>query len=72
MTFGQSVTMPTGDYREWLLVKANDAAQRARSTEDPDVRAAWQRIETNYRKMAGSLRMEDAANGKSLPAVGIS
>ena len=46
--------MPTREYQQMLFQKAEDAAQRAKSAAEPELKAAWERIEASYRTMATS------------------
>lgn len=63
MIFGE-LSMPIRDYRDFLLQKADDAAERAKLAEDLQVRAAWQRIETSYRMTATSVDVAVTANSR--------
>jgi hypothetical protein len=54
--------MPADSYRELLLQKATDAAQRSKWAAEPDVKAAWQRIEADYRMTAASMDVEGTLN----------
>ena len=57
--------MSTSEYRYWLLYKAEDAAERAKRAADPHVKAAWERIEENYRMTAATTAKEDAESPKA-------
>ena len=65
MIFGE-LSMPIRDYRDFLLRKADDAAERAKLAEDLQVRAAWQRIETSYRMICHFPDLEDTGNSRQL------
>lgn len=60
--------MPIGDYRDVLLRKADDAAQRAKKAAEPVVKAAWQRIEASYRMTAASAVIEIAVLARDQPS----
>jgi hypothetical protein len=56
--------MPTDNYRELLLEKADDAAERAKWAADLVVRAAWERIEASYRMTAAMIAIDDAVTAR--------
>ena len=59
--------MPVGDYREYLLQKADEAAQRSKRSTAPDIKAAWQRIEADYRMTAASVETDGTLIAKDRP-----
>ena len=59
--------MPIDNYREYLLQKANDAAQRSNRSAEPVIKAAWQRIEANYRMTAASVETDNPLIPKDRP-----
>jgi hypothetical protein len=56
--------MPMDNYRELLLEKAEDAAERAKWAADPVARAAWERIEASYRMTAATIAIDDAVTAR--------